>query len=430
MFPLSSVDFAGYSGFVKVISILACCLLFGACATNPGPGPARSADTNASDGPSVAGSRGSIDSQTRNGSQIAGTAGGENPTQQSAAAPLAPDTLVGSALDLLEADRTHSGTLPVRKSGVPLSVVTDVNGDGLPDVVLLTVSAGKPAEAEFSALSRLSLIFSQSAPVPSYYLVVYVQENGSLRPLATIPLGEKRVLEGINALPYAPVTPSGAPVVVTASFQNKQGQEQEWTVFSRSGRYSRLSLVNTTTTHSVVRDIDNDGVPDVLVFHAGAEAGVGYETLITWYKFLDGSYVEFKNTNIVRNLREFLTESRQLLMDSDWNAFLQEAVAPEILAGMQKTSRDATAIVASLFRPIANGQGLATSFNYFLPTRIIQNVVFPEILENPFPDPSHSSSFAMTVRIVCCEGESRFYSATVSMLPNPFGKREFSFTVD
>jgi len=421
-FPLSSRDFAGYSGLVKLISILACCFIFGACATTPGAG-------SSAESP-IAGSPASIGAQSQDGSQIASSTGPEKQEQELAAPPLAPSMLVAQALGLLESDRMHPGTLPVRKNGVPLSVVTDVNGDGFPDVVLLTVSAGKPADAQFSALSRLSLLFSQTIPPPSYDFVVYVQKNGSLRQFATIPLGEKPVLEGMSALPVGSATAHPEPVVVTASFQNSQGEEQEWAVFSGSGSFSRLSLINTTTIHSVVRDIDNDGVPDVLVFHAGAEAGVGYETLITWYKFHDGSFVEFKTINIVRNLREFLSESRRKLADSDWGGFLEEAVAPEILAGMRQTRHDDRTIIASLFRPVSNGVNPAAPFDYFLPKRVIRNVVFPEIRENPFPDPNHSSSFAMTVRIVCCEGESELYSATVSMLPNPFGNREFSFTVD
>jgi len=312
-----------------------------------------------------------------------------------------------------------------------MSVISDFNGDGLPDIALLEVSAGNAAGADFGALSRLSRLFTEGSDAPAFSLVVFFQEDGALHFDTVVALGKKPVLEGLKLLEIRAGS-AKPPVAVVASFQGHDGEEQEWTIFSGSGSFSRLSLISTPTIRSVVRDVDGDGLLDVLVFHTGVEAGLGYETLITWYRFTNGAYREYRNTNIVRNLKDFLASAKQLLSDSNWSGFLKEAVAPAKLDALRAKYGSAEAIVSSLFHPLVNTQtGISGSpFDYFSPARAIENVVFPEILENPFPDPNRSSSFTMTVRIVCCSGESRFYSATVSILPNPFGSREFSFITD
>ncbi|WP_455381252.1 hypothetical protein, partial [Salinispira pacifica] len=358
------------------------------------------------------------------------------PTEQleTAAAAPAPPPLSSKELIELAAQHNRPGLLPVRKNGTPTGVAADVNGDGLSDVVLLEVAAAAPAEAEFSLLSRLSRLFTQAKPT-SYFLEVFLQRGGEVHFAQSIALGRKAVLEGLKALPLRTKQIEGPPVppvAIVASFQGREGGEQEWTVFSADGRHSRLSLANTPTMHSVVRDIDGDGLLDVMVFHTGVEAGIGYETLVTWYRYQNGAYEDHGSTNIVRNLRRFLDTARKLLAESNWRGFLDHAVAPERLAELLKRYGSTDSTVGALFTPVTDTQTGRTTpaFDYFEPGRTIENVVFPDILENPFPDPDRSSSFSMTVRIVCCDGESHFYSATVSLMPNPFGSREFSFTAD
>jgi len=401
---------------VKLASALFLCLLCTACATISGP-------TELNPAPPAAAARQKPEPPS---GPASAAAGGRIAQELPRATPFSRQELVALAVE-----QRRAGLLPVRRDGTPMSVVADLNGDGLPDVALLEVAAENPAGADYSVLSRLSRLFTEDSNTPAFTLAIYFQSGGALRFDAAVPLGRKPVLEGLRLLGIRG-DGTAPPDAVIASFQGHDGEEQEWTIFSDGGSYSRLSLISTPTIRSVVRDVDGDGVLDVLVFHTGVEAGLGYETLITWYRFSNGAYREYRTTNIVRNLKDFLASSRRLLSDSNWKGFLAQAVAPATLEALHGRYHSTEAIVAALFHSLVNTQSgsAGPAFDYFTPARAIQNVVFPDILENPFPDPNRSSSFTMTVRVVCCNGESRFYSATVSILPNPFGSREFSFITD
>ncbi len=413
----------GYDGWVKGFLLIALILVLEACATG-------STGTKNSLSPAdrVVAQSPATSTEDRNGENEATgqkkvTPVGQSKQSESASTSDKQPPLGRAQLLKLALAESPSNTYPVRKGGEPLAIVTDLDRDGLNDVALLSIATDKPEEAQFSVLSRLSRLFIPDAPVPTFYLEVYKQQHGGVHLSETIPLGKKRVLEGLTVRRID--RKAAGPVAVVASFQNHDGEEQEWAIFTDSTHFSRFSLLETPNVRTVVRDIDNDGVLDILVFHTGIEAGIGYETFITWFKYKDGSYQEYRSTNVVRNLRAFLTSARETIESGDWKSFLNIALDPLVLRGLRSRGVPDGAIISALFTPAPIGAGSEPPFDYYKPAKAIQNIVFPEIRENPFSSPGRSLRFSMTVRVICCAGESHFYTATISM--DPFGRREFSF---
>jgi len=60
----------------------------------------------------------------------------------------------------------------------------------------------------------------------------------------------------------------------------------------------------------------------------------------------------------------------------------------------------------------------------------VTEVVFPDVLENPFPlGPGGPESFLFTFR-VAVDGEYLFFTARLGMNPNPFSGKMFYFLPD
>jgi hypothetical protein len=299
---------------------------------------------------------------------------------------------------------------------VPL-LLQDLNRDGHPECLAVAVQDRTLKPADLEALSQPARLFD--APTARFALLFYGNSQGSLRRPALIDLGQRRVFE---ALTRTPLTAGRAvPLVVTVSFLNPDGREQELLVFDNAGgspRYRR-SLVERLGSRSWLEDIDGDGTLDILTREKVMEEGVGNETFLTWSRWNGKAFVEASTRNVLRSLAGFLGSVRDGLLAGDGHRLSELAGEGRELARLRSRGLNEGQALAALL-------GLKSAGLQELPR--VTEAVFPQILEDPFTSRDAAGQyFELTYRLVDENGLSYLPTARLYMLRNPFGERQFAF---
>ena len=149
---------------------------------------------------------------------------------------------------------------------------------------------------------------------------------------------------------------------------------------------------------------------------------MGYETYITWYKWDENNYAENRIIGIVRNIKKYILEVKELLIDEQWDEIALRCAAPEL----QETIpyRDVRDLARHFF--ISSALELRNG-NQDITQHRIKDVIFPEILENPFQrDPEGRYVFPLRVRVIAESGEY-IYISRIQMNENPFERQQFYF---
>ncbi len=349
----------------------------------------------------------------------------------------------------------------------------DLDGNGYRDALFLLVERDPSLVEEFAdisftemvpreVLSEVSRIYSEKVEPVDYYLSVFLQTEDELISMYRIPLGAWKVLEDFAAVDI--VSRAQMPLCINASFQTVEGRERIWVIFSRYNKFSTLSLSDTVNEHNETRDIDDDGVVDIVTWTQIFEEGTGYETFLTWLKWNGRAYEQAASANIVRSLNEFLIEGGRLLQNGRWQeafSFLMspsdyrrlEGYGPDLLftllfpemEEMPRSTNDETDPAAregndgaadadaggtaaagpdpaDLIEASAGKEGQAA--------RPFQLVVFPRIMENPFRRQVEAGDgppyrIRLAVRFSTAEGEIYVRRCKVQMHENPFGPSQF-----
>jgi len=333
----------------------------------------------------------------------------------------------------------------------PVTVFHDLDGNGIEDILMLLLKYDESAEdipedsvrnrcISSSGISDMARLFSEKSKPHPYYLLVFQRTPAEISRMYMIPLGSWYVydrmygfiLDKKDALPYC----------LNVDFQTHEGQESQWIIFPDPGRYTTFSLKNSISVNSEIRDMDKDGVIDVLEWRRVFEEGTGYETFLTWYKWNGKDYEQKGTTNVVRNLNRFLQKAGYLLSSGKWDQALQQVLSPEQFRRMNDSAAALEEIFLVLFPPRTIGSSssreqllkenitddelrtLLTSDE-----RVFNMVVFPQVLENPFAAGNGNCcegySTRFSVRFVFRNGRSIVRECTVRMNENPFASRQF-----
>jgi hypothetical protein len=295
---------------------------------------------------------------------------------------------------------------------IPL-LLYDLDQDGNQECLAAATSVQSPEEAR--RLSDPDRLFQDDAPRVPFFLLVFPNRGGRLQKPQALPLGEHLVFRSLRKLPLTRGRP--LPLVVTAAFLMQEGEEIELFVFDGSSVLPRhhRSLVENMSNQALLEDIDGDGTIDLLLRERAMEEGTGFETFLSWQRWNGRAFVEYKTTNVVRNLNAFLQTARELMLAGANRDLLVFAVEPaEINRLRRRGLKDAQVLVQAL--------GLGGSGLQNWPEAL--EVVLPEILEDPF---SGEGTCRLTYRVVDSAGVPYIAAAQLRMLPNPFGEREFSF---
>lgn len=396
----------------------------GAAGGTPGSGAVQSSPA----GSGGVGQAGSGDAGSRGAPQ----ASGNTPTQGAGQTTSSPQT--PQSLHPLSPNQINSGILanagpgawPLSDHGQALEVSRRASAAGNPEIFAVFVDVKKEAEAEVSTLSDFSRLFKQNLTPVEFSLVEFRQDGGRLERVKSFSLGKYMVFESLRVI--AIHKGYDLPFAVTTTFQTQEGSNEVWVTFSQAGT-SQITLQQTLSRSPIIEDINNDGYLDIIIKERGIEEGTGYETFLTWYKWDGRAYKEYKTTNIVRNLREFLNHASELLSADKVEEFLQSSLLPRAVAALRAKGLGNEGIFFDVFHLLPsspdNPNDPLTSLGS------IQQVIFPNIFENPFTEQDmRGYSFPMTVRFVTADGVSHFYGAKVYMHKDPFVEPQFSFATE
>ncbi|MDR1179814.1 MAG: hypothetical protein LBK44_04855 [Spirochaetales bacterium] len=376
---------------------------------------------------------------------LAGCAGEPSPSKPAvAAAPEAVSDVrpVPSAPAPVARDVSHfAASLPVSKKpvmrdGGPLVILR--GQDGKTDAAaMLAVETQDINETSFGYVSDFNRLFDVSAKELPFSVELFTfEEDGGLIS-KSISLGSHRVCGSFSRLPFdeSPAFPFG----ISAIFPDTEGKRNVWILFpggaepgEKSPKHSLFSFYEQANVRAYIHDIDENGVFDLLLFEDIIEESSGYETYITWYKWDGKSFNKYRSTNILRKLRAFFDSSRQMLLARSWRRFFTYALLPEDSGKLLPENPTHAFQRIFLLQESAafeqEAQSLYESlFSREISQAAITDIVFPNIMENPFPlNPDGTESFRFTIRITANE-ENYFFSARLAMNRNPFSGRMFHF---
>ena len=176
----------------------------------------------------------------------------------------------------------------------------------------------------------------------------------------------------------------------------------------------------------MIVDIDSDGNIDIIIMERGAEEGTGFETFLTWLKWNGNSFEEYASTNIVRNFKIFLNTARTYILEHKWNELINNCFGDVSYYTGKGLSITDIVFRAFVFGDVYNEENADKK----IILSGINGVVFPEVFENPFIlEDEKGFYFNLAFRINDDNGVTIISDIPVYMNRNPFGKKQFYFTV-
>jgi len=228
------------------------------------------------------------------------------------------------------------------------------------------------------------------------------------------------------------------PYAISISFQTYEGKMSQWVCFSNYNEFSFFTLKNSLSVTSEARDINNNGVLDILEWRRVFEEGTGYETFLTWYKWDGTKYAQYASTNIVRNLNQFLHSAGTLMSRGKWQqAFslmlpleqYQELMGDEEISMGRLFLRLFTPLPEKDNGPEVDEAALAAQIDRG--ERPFSSVIVPRVLENPFAGESQQEKPArhtrFSIRFILRDGRSSVRECRVRMNENPFASQQYYF---
>lgn len=287
-----------------------------------------------------------------------------------------------------------------------------------------------------SDLADMSRLFSEEVRPHKFYLALFLRSPGGVVSMYRIPLSSWFVFEDFRGFKLDESRPM--PYAVSISFQTHEGKKSQWVCFSKHNEFSFFTLKNSLSVTSEARDINSNGVLDILEWRRVFEEGTGYETFLTWYKWDGTKYAQHDSTNIVRNLNQFLHSAGTLMSRGKWQqAFslmlpldkYQELMGDEEISMGRLFLRLFTPLPGKDSGPEVDDAALAAQIDRG--ERPFSSVVVPRVLENPFAGetqlakPSRHTRFS--IRFILRDGRSSVRECRVRMNENPFAPQQYYF---
>jgi hypothetical protein len=302
----------------------------------------------------------------------------------------------------------------------------DLNRDEIPEVIVPCVELEEEQEElpDTDSFSDFSSLYKKDSLPHVFSLCLFQINREGLTLEQHLNLGYRYVYGGLKRIPID--RRKSTPFVLSAVFQTKDSEEQEWFVFmGRSFRpVSRLSLRDSYTNTVQIDDIDGDGIVDVLIKDRGEEEGIGMESYLTWLKWSGKGFTEYASTTVVRSLRIFLSQAKERLLSEDWGVLLNLAFLPEDVSNFRKQGWKDVEILVHAFRLDELYDMESTSAEEIL--KGIKEFFFTDILEDPFILRDEKGTFFQwSFRLVDANGLSLVSEIPVYMHKNPFDRRQF-----
>jgi hypothetical protein len=335
--------------------------------------------------------------------------------------------LSDSSIEKIILNTIPGSFLPVTNDNGNIKIIySDLDQNGYKDAFFLVLKNRENLNSNYSKLSDLSNLLNEDQREVDFFLAVYLQLQCSMTSMYRIPIGSSDVISNFSIFPIkkGEIIPLG----INISFQTLKGINSEWIIFSSYNKFSLFSMTENISSHSIVSDIDGDGILDIIGWEDGLEEGTGYETYLSWFKWNGKEYREYQSTTIVRNLNGFLEQARLYLSFKQIDEFLNYSLNLKNYNEIKKSEDSSFEWIDRVFRPVP---GSESEEDYLKDCGKIHSIVFPQIFENPFSPIGDSLKICnINVRFECSDGYTYIRTARIQMNPNPFAKPQFSFYLE
>jgi len=330
---------------------------------------------------------------------------------------------------LLESGLTYKESVyfPVHKTGRVKYIEENLDNSEGPEIFVLYAYGDTNEKTEITYLSDIRNFIDESL-YDKYLVAVYKPVYGLLKLHEILPLKYRSVLKDFSVKNISEDTLKRA---ISVSFTGEDGVTDNFLTFSPIHSYSVFSMNNTLTEFNRVEDIDKDGSLEIIRYEDLFEEGLGYETFITLFELTDSGFSSKDSVSTVRNLRKFLESSEEYLESKNISGFLNHAVPPVILNKQRSRMLSDKNIVRKIFFPVKKENELFPDINVFLKKDGKIDIVFPDIVENPFRfDRSNTYNFTTYVKVNGENREEAIYIVEIYMNSNPFDNPMFSFHIN
>ncbi len=295
----------------------------------------------------------------------------------------------------------------------------DLDFDTIHEVFVIGVQYDEATD--LNSFIDYSTLFIENRKPYHFYLYIFSAKGEEIFLLNTVDLGMQFVFNNIIRLKIN--DSFDTPFVIKVVFQVQEGEIQKWLIFDDSLVPESINnLEDTFSSKLVIEDIDSDGNIDIIIMERGAEEGTGFETFLTWLKWDDNKFEEYAATNIVRNLKNFLNNSKNYILERDWNTVINFCF-DDYYTNRGWSNIDI--IYKALGFEDIYGEDHNSKSIILAGLRVI---VFPEIFENPFIlEDDTGSYFNLTFRIEDSNGVTIISELPVYINKNPFEEKQFYF---
>jgi hypothetical protein len=314
----------------------------------------------------------------------------------------------------------------IKKRGKMLLNLVEINGDSYPEAVVVCVETRYSAYADFAFLANYARLKNEKPKIFPFYLLTFKNNQGKLSLANKTLIGDKSVLKSLELRPFYKIDPSF--LLCKVEFYTREGSEGELLVISGPEMIPvhNLTTQETYTSSSAIIDIDNDAIIDIITSKKQAEDGIGYETIMNWYRFNGQNFALFQKTSILRNLKSFFLNIKKFVLRKEMTNFVNYALTPAALDKLKENglSNYQIAIKAlNLNQLLKQSTSSASSF-----INRIKDIVFPNIYENPFSYHNENGYyFKLTYKIIDVNDVPYILETLIYLNQNPFDQRQFVF---
>jgi len=336
------------------------------------------------------------------GTPVAGDAGSENAERPDSG----EDAILRRALAASPAE-----TQVLQEGRYAVALAYDLDGDRREDVASLAVRAGEGRALPSASLFRPPRPPDAGGPSYPFVLEYYLQSPRSPGDLRSVGLGNHSAARNFSVVPLHAT--KALPAAISTEFYTPRGTEEVWAVFQDGEGPSLFRLAKHPNAGFEVFDIDGDETQEVVTRQSRLEEGRGYESYLTLHQLEETGFSPVGTINVVRNLREFLGNLRTKMLGDRWSSIANGgAGSPSELDGY--------------FRPVEDTFAGGEPFPFSYVAEIgIENVLLPQLLENPFGSLEERETIILPFNVVCCEGGLFSFLLGVRFRQNPFVGEQF-----
>jgi len=311
------------------------------------------------------------------------------------------------------------GFYPITIDGIPKKLFSDINGDGIDDIIVIYAKGESLNSGELNLLASKSRLYNDNIEPSQFSLIAFANLGNDLKEKTTILLGSYKTIENIKMLRKSDSPEK--PNLISLSFADPQGETTKIISFKDFNLSSVLELKKDVTSGFYLKDINRDGTPEIIKYQQVVTKNSGYDTSLSLYEWNGQKFSFTSQKYIIRELNQFLYGIKKAIENNDRVALINQAFPHLEARKYNKEKLSMKEILKLIFTP-ADTQTK--------PIRVPKEILFAELQENPFHLHNRQKKHQVEIycRLIYGNLSSDFYKATIVLNDNPFTKKQYYFT--